>query len=248
MAEAQNTRAGEQRGGAGPLAPKVIGLLVGVAALVNLPVLALALRPAAPTTVQITSQGFSDDFNRPELGDNYWSSGGYWRIAGFPPDGQLLSPGAHNNPLFLRAALPDDVQVEFDARSESPDGDVKCEIFGNGYDHSSGYILIFGGWNNSVTAIARLDEHGVPVDSQLPEPMPNRGRVRVQRLDMHVEQGRTYHWTVKRKGMTLSWYLDGQLVEQLIDPEPLRGSGHDRFAFSTWDTDVYYDNLKITPL
>ncbi|MHB8416434.1 MAG: DUF6250 domain-containing protein [Myxococcales bacterium] len=242
---ADETKATEaKQGGAGPLAPKVMALLVGIAALVNLPVLALAVRPAATTTVEITSKGFTDDFDRPELGDNYWSTGGYWRIAG----GELLSPGAHNNPLWLRAALPDDVQVDFDARSESPDGDIKCEIFGNGYDHASGYILIFGGWNNSVTAIARLDEHGVPVDSQVPEPMPNRGRVRVQRLDMHVEPHRTYHWTVKRKGMTLSWYLDGQIVLQLIDPEPLHGSGNDRFAFSTWDTDVFYDNLKVAPL
>ncbi len=239
-----NQSAAIERGGSGQLSTRTIGILVGLAVLANLPVLALAVRPAAPTTVEIGSRGFTDDFNRPDLGDNYFSTGGYWRIV----NGELLSPGANNNPLWLKAALPEDVQVDFDARSESPDGDMKCEIFGNGYDHASGYILVFGGWNNSVTAIARLDEHGVQVDSQIPEPMPNRGRVRVQRLDMHVEPSRMYHWTVKRKGMTLSWYLDGQLVEQMIDPEPLRGSGHDRFAFSTWDTDVYYDNLKITPL
>jgi hypothetical protein len=35
---------------------------------------------------------------------------------------------------------------------------------------------------------------------------------------------------------------------EIVDPHPLRGRGHDRFAFSTWDVDVFYDNLKITPL
>ncbi|HUB08253.1 MAG TPA: hypothetical protein VMB50_14700 [Myxococcales bacterium] len=242
MAPGEST--GGKQGGAGPLSPRAIGLLLGIAALIDLPVLALALRPAAPTTVEIGAQGFADDFDRAELGGNYGSTGGYWRLV----DGELLSPGAHNNPLFLRAVLPDDVRVEFDARSASPDGDIRCEIFANGYDESSGYLLAFGDWNDSVSLIARLDERGVPVGSQLPEPIPNGGRVRVQRTDLHVEQGRRYHWKIERKGMTLSWYLDGELVEQMVDPEPLRGRGHDRFAFSTWDTDVFYDNLKITPL
>ncbi len=224
-------------------APRLLAVLAAAVLVCNAPVLALPLRPAAATTVEIAGS-FQDDFDRPELGENYWSTGDYWRIF----DGQLLSPGAHNNPLWLRAILPPDVQVDFDARSEAPEGDTKCEIFGNGYDHASGYVLIFGGWGNRVTAIARLDEHGVPVDAQIPEPIPEGGHVRVQRTDMHVEQGRTYHWTVRRKGQTLSWSLDGQLVLQLVDPEPLRGSGHDRFAFSTWDADVFYDNLKVTPL
>lgn len=233
--------------GPAPLPPSpdhgVLIALVAVAVVAALPVLALAVRPSASTTVQIGS-GFTDTFDRASLGDNYWTMGDFWRIA----DNQLFSPGAHNNPLWLRAALPADVDVEFDARSESPEGDTKCEIFGNGYDHASGYILIFGGWGNTVTTIGRLDEHGVPVDSQVPSPIPNDGHVRVQRQDLRVEQGKTYHWSVTRKGMTLTWMIDGVLVLQLIDPQPLRGSDHDRFAFSTWDADVYYDNLKITPL
>ncbi len=231
------------RGLPGPPSGRLLAVLGGVIVLANLPLVAYSLRPVASTAVEIAGV-FRDDFNRPELGDAYWSSGDYWRIF----DGQLLSPGAHNNPLWLRAVLPPDVQVDFDARSEAPEGDTKCEIFGNGYDHASGYILIFGGWGNTFTTIARLDEHGVPVNAELPEPIPNGGHVRVQRTDLHVEQGHTYHWTVIRKGGTLSWKLDGQLVLQLIDPEPLRGPGHDRFAFSTWDADVFYDNLVITPL
>jgi hypothetical protein len=218
-------------------------IILGATVLIaGLPVLALGLRPGASTTVEIGS-GFTDNFDRQSLGDNYWTMGDFWRIA----DNQLFSPGAHNNPLWLRAALTADVTVDFDARSESPEGGaIKCEIFGNGYDHASGYILVFG--DRVVTAIGRLDEYGAPADSQLPEPIPNGGHVRVQRQDLRVEQSKTYHWTVTRKGMTLTWMIDGVLILQLIDPEPLRGSGHDRFAFSTWDADVYYDNLKITPL
>jgi len=223
---------------------KLLRVLVGFVVLVSLPVLALAFRPAASTSASVAPGGFSDDFNRPDLGLNYFSTGAYWRIV----NGELLSPGAKNNPLWLRAALPENVQVEFDARSESPDGDVKCEIFGDGYSHASGYILIFGGWSNNITAIARLDEHGVPVTGNFPSPLPNDGRVRVERRDLKVVQGQMYHWTIRRQGEHLAWQLDGQPVLEIIDHEPLRGSGHDRFAFSTWDVDAFYDNLKITPL
>ena len=213
----------------------------------NLPLVALGVRQVVNPSAQATTEigaGFSDNFDRPNLGYNYWSSGGYWRLVG----NELLSPGAKNNPLWLRAALPADVQVEFDAHSDSPEGDTKCEIFGDGYEHASGYILIFGGWNNSITAIARLNEHGIAVPAMLPNPLPNGGEVRVERRDLHVEQGRTYHWMVRRKGGTLSWSLDGQPTLEIVDPEPLRGPGHDRFGFSTWDVDAFYDNLKITPL
>jgi hypothetical protein len=243
VSEARDSK--EPSGRAGNLREqRSLWITVGLVVLaVSLPLVAFALRPRASVAFEIT-RPFTDDFDRDELGDGYWAGGGFWRLANH----QLLSPGAKNNPLWLRAALPADVQVEFDARSESPEGDVKCEIFGNGYDHASGYILIFGGWNNTISVIARLNEHGVPVTPALPDPIPNGGEVRVERRDLRVEPGRTYHWTVRRQGGTLAWLLDGQPAMEIVDPHPLRGPGNDRFAFSTWDVDVFYDNLKITPL
>lgn len=192
----------------------------------NIPFIHLLTRGAAATT---TTVPFHDDFNRDQLGQNYFATGGQWRIV----DGQLYSPGVKNNPLWLKAKLPHDVTVEFDVRSESIAGDVKCEIFGNGRDHSSGYILIFGGWNNTISAIARLDEHG---------------NDRKDRRDKKVEKGRTYHWKVVRDGTVLTWYIDGELFLKYDDPNPLEGSNHDRFGFGTWATDAWFDNLSIQPL
>jgi hypothetical protein len=236
------TRAAPPAANTEKLSPRWRLFFIALVIVVNLPLLALTFRPSAETTVSIGS-GFTDDFNRTDLGPNYFATGAYWRIV----NGELFSPGAKNNPLWLKAALPDNVQVEFDARSESPDGDIKCEVFGDGYSHASGYILISGGWNNSITALARLDEHGMGVSSWS-APLPNSGRVRVERRDMRVENGRNYHWLVRRQGQTLTWQIDGQTVFEVNDPEPFKGSGHDRFAFSTWDVNVFYDNLKITPL
>jgi hypothetical protein len=171
---------------------------------------------------------FSDDFERPSLGE-FWQGAPSWRIV----DGWVFSSGTRNQALWLKARLPDDVVIELDARSESPEGDLKFEIFTDGKNHASGYILIFGGWNNSISAIARLDEHG-----------DDRQELRKKGL---VKMGQTYHMKVVRKDKVIKWYVDGQLLLDYYDSEPLRGEGHDRFGFNDWETNLYFDNLRIRP-
>jgi len=197
----------------------------------SLPLLHLALRGAPPVTV--AGPRFDDDFERPEIGGNWFTTGGHWRIL----RGELWSPEAKNNPLWLKMRLPRDVAVEFDARSETATGgrpgDIKFEIFGNGRDHASGYVCVFGGWGNQISVIARQDEHGAD---------------RKERRDAKVEPGRTYHMRVERAGRELRWLVDGRMFLTYDDPKPLEGAGHDRFGFSSWEADVFFDNLRILPL
>jgi hypothetical protein len=200
-----------------------LAVLVGV---VQLPFLHLALRGDAAVTREVP---FHEDFSAPLDRSTWWASGGHWRTV----DGWLYSPGVKNNPLWLKAKLPRDVAIEFDARSESPEGDLKVEVFGDGRDHASGYILIHGGWKNTVTAIARLNEHG---------------RDRKERKDLKVEKGKTYRWRIERKGALLRWLIDGAEALRFEDAAPLEGRGHDRFGFSSWESELYFDNLKIEPL
>jgi hypothetical protein len=176
---------------------------------------------------------FEDRFDRDRVGPSWWSTGGPWRIR----DGELWGSGTRNNPLWLSLPLPDDVAVEFTARSETATGtrpgDVKVEIFGNGRDAASGYVLVLGGWGNAVSAIVRGDEHG-----------PDR----VERGDLRVEPGRTYRMRVERRGSVLRWLVDGEEILAYDDPRPLAGPGHDRFAFSSFDADLFFDDLRVTPL
>ena len=133
-------------------------VLIAAILIFNLPILHYFLfrgPPAAPVTLP-----YSTDFTDPGVVErDFFSTGGLWRSL----NGELLSPGVKNNPLWLKAKLPQNVAVEFDAKSISPEGDLKVEIFGNGTDHASGYVLIHGGWNNSLSIIARLDEHAPPL-------------------------------------------------------------------------------------
>lgn len=229
-----------------------LGVIAGVVLLINLPMVHyFVFRGQMPATQQLP---FRDDFENPAtVQEKYWSSGGLWRVE----KGQLLSPGVKNNPLWLKADLPNDVAVEFDVRSQSPEGDIKVEIFGDGSDHASGYILIHGGWNNSISIIARLDEHGAANNTLMGsggQALVDQGayradtRVRVEAAPFKVDVGRTYHWRIERRGKVISWFIDNQPFMRFEDPIPLTGKGHNRFGFSSWEAQLFFDNLTVTAL
>lgn len=184
----------------------------------------------------VAADGFRDDFDRDELGELWHNTGAGWRIV----EGQLNIRNARNRPLWLRRVLPRDVRIELDARSESPEGDIKVEVFGDGTSKAvsdsytaTSYVIIFGGWHNSTNAIARMDEHGSD---------------RVVGQQLAVEPGRTYHIKIERQGGQIAYWVDGRQLVTMDDADPLYGPGHDHFGFNDWQADVWFDNLVITPL
>jgi len=219
-----------ERGGLnGILGPSAWGILVAA-------VTALSGGCTPQGDPAIGPDGFRDDFDRPRLGALWNDTGGGWSIV----DGEVRGEDAHNRPLWLRRTLPEDVRVAFDARSASSEGDLKFELFGDGVSRATtdrytatGYVVIFGGWNNSTNAIARLDEHGDDVV---------RGKAR------KVRPGHTYRIVAERRDDTIRVEVDGEELVRMEDPEPLRGRGHTHFAFNDWEAEVFFDNLVITPL
>lgn len=205
-------------------------LLAGLAVAVAL----VGCRAKAP----VITEEFTDNFDRAEVGPQWHDTGAGYRVV----DGKLNVSQAHNHPLWLRQRLPDDFVLEVDVMSKSAAGDLKVEIAGDGESFdpdrgsylSTGYMFIFGGWQNSLSVICRNDEH-------------DDGR-KVSRTSPRVEPGRTYHWTITRKGGAFDWKIDGEPFLAWTDPQPLRGRGHEFFAVNNWEADVYYDNLRIRPL
>ena len=155
-------------------------------------------------------------------------------------NGKLRAKGARNKPLWLKKKLPQNVRVEFTAKSVSPSVDIKVEIFGDGKSFAkslsytaTSYVLILGGWNNSRSIIARMDEH------------KDDRKVRKNPVG---KAGKEYKFSIVRKGSVIEWSLDNKPFLKFDDSKPLTGPGHEYFAFNNWESEVYFDDIVVYEL
>jgi len=202
-------------------------------ALVAIGLLSTGCRGKAP----VIDAPYHDDFERAELGPDWNATAPAYRVS----EGKLTVAGAYNHPAWLRRRLPNDAVIDLDVVSRSAAGDIKIELFGDGQSFdpdrgsytSTGYVFIFGGWHNSLSVICRQEEHGA-------------GR-KASRQDVPVVPGRSYHFTITRRGGAIDWRIDGQPFLSWTDPDPLTGGGHEHLAVNNWEADVSFDNLNIRP-
>src|SRR5688500_11521616 len=117
-----------------------------------LPVLAACKETPRPAI----SAPWKDDFERAAPGGDYHPTApDAYRITG----GQLNVSNGYNHPMWLLRPIPRDAVIELDVKSTSAAGDIKVEAWGDGAHHApstakvqytaSGYVFIFGGWNNT---------------------------------------------------------------------------------------------------
>jgi hypothetical protein len=203
--------------------------------------------PAASSADPLLGVTFFDDFERPELGPNYYARSPVWRIDA----GRLCARGARNQGVWLKRRIPTNARIEFAATSSSTDGDLKAELWGDGragatavsYTNATSYLTIFGGWKNTFHVLARIDEHA-----------PDRPQVRLdpdsdEVRSSPVKPDRIYRFKVERSdGKTVRWWVDDVEILSLADPAPLAGPGHEHVGFNDWDAPVCFDDLRITPL
>jgi len=185
------------------------------------------------------TEAWTDHFDRGKPGSDYYKTGAGYDVV----DGALSAHGAHNHPLWLRKRLTRDVRIELDCWSNEDRGDIKIELFGDGHSFdpdggrymASGYEIIFGGWYNSKSIIARMDEHGKDL---------------AERTLPKVVARQRYHWKIERQGQKITWWIDDLQTPFLVydDPHPLDGPGHEYLGFNNWETDTWFDNLVVTPL
>jgi hypothetical protein len=180
-------------------------------------------------------------------GDWFATAPNIWHIEA----GRLCGEHAKNHGLWLKRVLPPNARIEFDAVSQSPDGDLKAEYWGDGrsfatslsYTNATSYLTIFGGWHNTFHVLARINEHAtdrqeITVDKNSDDPR-----------EKPVMAGQIYRFKVERAdGKTVKWWVDGNEMLTYPDLAPLVGVGHDHFGFNDWDVKVCFDNVRVTPL
>jgi hypothetical protein len=180
-------------------------------------------------------------------GDWVATAPGVWRLE----SGRLCGEHARNHGVWLKRTLPVNARIEFDAVSQSPDGDLKAEFWGDGrsfatglsYTNATSYLTIFGGWHNKFHVLARINEHAPDRKEITVDPNSDDPR------EKPAVPGQTYHFKVERSdGKTVHWWIDGNEMLVLADPAPLAGSGHDHFGFNDWDVKVCFDNVRVVPL
>lgn len=199
--------------------------------------IALAALGASACTIERVPEGkpYADSFDSLQPIWNATGPGIY-----SVESGELVVRKSRNHPLWLSQPIPQNAVIELDAWSNDPAGDIKFEAWGDGKSYATttsytatSYVFIFGGWNNTTSAICRMDEHA------------NNRRAR---SDTKVEQGKHYHFRVERRGGKIDWQIDGKPFLQFNDGSPLTGAEHAYFGFNDWEAEVHFDNLKITAL
>lgn len=206
-------------------------------AIVALTLISCAERPRTYTTKDASSEViFEDDFSSEQLSPSWQPSGPGATVEA----GHLRVEGLRNHPVWLKLPLPNDVRIEFDVWTSREEGDIKFELAGDGESYAttanykpSGYVFVFGGWNNTRSVLAKLDEHD-----------PDR----ITRTDRKVAPDKRYHMVISRRGPNIVWMIDGAVHLRLRDRAPLLGVGHEHFAFGGWDSAVNFDNLRILRL
>jgi Domain of unknown function (DUF6250) len=199
---------------------------------------ALAATASAPAR-PLDETGIGPDWKQTSLGA--------WRIE----NGKLCGKSARNQGIWLARTLPINARIEFDAIAQTPDGDVKAELWGDGvsaattvsYTNATSYLTILGGWKNTFHVLARVNEHGadrkqIKIDHESDDP----------RAQM-VSSNQPYRFKVERSdGHTVRWSVNGTQYLAYDDAEPLAGIGHDHFGFNNWEVKVCFDNVRVTPL
>ncbi len=162
-----------------------------------------------------------------------------WEIIGGPETkwelkkGELFVSGGRPHLVVFKQPVVGDIKLEFDCRLEgSYLNDVSCFIsaFRENDPMSmgkNGYYFGYGSYDNKQVVLTRSDE---VLFSELREPL---------------RAGKKYHVVVERIGNSLSMTVNDEKVFSVEDDKPLSGSSRNRIGLFGYQSETYYDNIKI---
>jgi len=164
---------------------------------------------------------------------NRWECDPRWSFFSGVPDASMLAA------IWNKYAFQGDVSIEFAVgpKMETARGgtayqyarDFNVTICADGRDLTSGYSFLFGGWNNTSTAIVREGKtvasstYGIPRSAGI--------------------HRRWFYVKVEKRGNTLTYWIDGTRILSYTDPQPLPGN---RIALWSWDCGIMIARVRIS--
>ena len=106
-----------------------------------------------------------------------------------------------------------DLQAGRGSTGYSHPGDLNMTVCGDGRSLNSGYSFLYAGWDNSAAGMFRQNDECVPRDTAAVLVNPTS-----RNPDFH------HHWfdvRVERRGGILRHWVDGKLIHEYTDPNPL---------------------------
>jgi len=178
---------------------------------------------------------FEDDFSDPEKSKQNWqiiTVGGKWEIK----NGELHVWGREQDVAILRNPVAGDVRLEFECHQDGNLlSDVSCFLcasttaIGAG-TYRTGYLCQYGGRTNTCNALLRKR---YPVWQEEAAPLL---------------KGETYRVRAERIGDRLKYCVNGTVVFDIRDAQPLSSREQSLVGLLGWEADTYWDNVKLYQL
>ena len=182
--------------------------------------------PGATTQADGWKLVFSDDFERPNLGENWIAASGKWAIKG----GRLtlLQPG--DAAILYAKPLGPAQRIEFDAWAERG---YPCDLSGllcaDPKQGGGFYGAYFFGYGCEMNAFSKL----------------LIGAVDYRTIPLRMEPGERHHIVCERDGDRLSHWVDGKAVLNCLHKDRLDGPTHAQAGVYMYLPDQFVDNVKI---
>lgn len=128
------------------------------------------------------------------------------------------------------------VTLEFYAAAVDPNGgyrtwDINCVIAADGQNIDSGYSFLYGGWRNRGSQIVR----GRRI-------LTKNAAIRWPRSFLEIHE-RWFQVKVRKHEDLLTFWVDGQFVDSVRDPNPLTGN---RFGLWTWRNAITFAQVRVS--
>ncbi|MCL2420964.1 MAG: hypothetical protein FWD03_03825 [Defluviitaleaceae bacterium] len=176
---------------------------------------------------------FQDNFSDTDIAKNWEIGRGHWHVNNGWLEGKHLE--SSGGLIYSRQSFDCNVLMDFEARTVPPSShDLNFTWCADGWDKATddvgvGYIAGLGGWYENKTGIERAPEFKLCSLTHA----------------FQLEAGRTYRIQTGSIDGHCFIFVDGKIVIEVFDPDPIDTSKYGRLGFGVYASHVQFRDLKV---